>query len=92
LAGPVHAKAIASTTDFCRVTGTRETTVGGGSLRATIDDVISTVTFLTILEAGIDEIFIATEGDTVFHGHVCGVGITIPCESTALDIIPTQGR
>ena len=92
MAGPVHAKTIASTTHFRRVTGAGETTVGGRCFCTTIDDVIATVTFLIILEAGVDEIFSGTEGDAVFHGHVCGIGIAGPGESTALDIIPTHER
>lgn len=88
---PVHAEAIASTTHFCRSTGTRETTVGGSRFCATVKDVIATVTLLIILKASIDKIFGTTEGDAVFHGHVSGISITGPRESAALDIVPTRG-
>lgn len=76
MAGPIHAEAIASTANFCRIPGARETTVGGRSFCATVEDVIATVTFLIILKAGIDEIFVAAKGDTIFHSHVRGIGIT----------------
>lgn len=67
-----------------------ETTVGGRGFCAAIKDVIATVTLLIVLEASIDEVLIATEGDAVFHGHVSGIGIAGSCESTTLDVIPTR--
>lgn len=76
MAGPIHAEAIASAAYFCGISGARETTVGGGSFCATIDNIIATVTFLIIFEAGVDEIIITAVGDAIFHSHVRGIGIT----------------
>lgn len=92
MTGPVHAKAIASTTDFRRITSARETAVRRCGLCAAIEDIIATVAFLIIFEASIDEIFSVTKRDAVFHGHVHGVGITAPCESAAADIISAYER
>jgi hypothetical protein len=92
LTGVVHAEAIASPTHFCRIAGARETAVGGRRFCATIEDVIATVAFLIVLEAGIDEILTVTVVDTVFHGHMRGVSVTGPREGATVDIIPTDER
>jgi hypothetical protein len=90
--GVVHAEAITSTTYLGGVTSARETAVGGGGLCAAIDDGITTVTLLVPLDTGVDVILTVAKSDAVFHGHVCGAGVSGGGESSALNVIPADGR
>ena len=88
--GGVHAEAIASTTCFGSIAGAREITVGGRGQCAAVDDVITTVAFLTPFESSIDITLAGAEADTIFHGHGSGAGIGSGGESPALNIIPAH--
>lgn len=85
--GGVHAKAIASTTHFGGITGTREAAVGGRGYCATVDNVVAAIALLIPLETSIDVTLAVAEADTTFDRHVRGASIGGGCESAALNII-----
>ena len=86
----VHTEAIATATHFGGVPGARETTVGGRRFCATVSDVITAVTFLVPLEASVGVISTVAEIDAIFHGHVRGIDIGGPYESSTSNIIPVH--
>jgi len=88
----VHTETIASTTHLGSIAGARETAVGGGRFCAAIDNEITAETLLIPFETSVVEVLTVTESDAIFHGHVCGAGVTGSCESSALNIIPTDER